>query len=484
MSFSYVPARKVSPEESSPWNNLLSNAMKNYETLTKSKYLEPNLQEALLKSKQYNEMYKPNVQSQIGLRGAQAGHLGAQTEGLNISNPYLARQLQQEQEKRQFELNHPFAKATDMAGQVQALQWGKSHPNEYGEQATNNPNMDEEDQRNADNERLRKEMDEQENIQNIKQGQNSLQEQIKSELDPKKLKEKVKPPQQDINKALEDYIIKKSQTAGKQYAPSNTVKDLQALKMAESGIDPTTGMPYESKASQKRDIDSLTEKVTGLKKGSHYIYDPDTHEEIGRERPLTQSETKIETGRAFFNEVYPKVYKGINQYMGKDSIKKLHSNAKNYGKDEEATRSIDDLILGEMLMSAATVNEAATLGAGKTNQTFTQLKKSLAKSDIPSKLEQYEKSFVIPNEAFMKASVRFQKILNSATENSLNSVPPTKIEYHHPEKYNNKKESEKESNNKEANKSYSDEDIKFTAEKYGISEDEVKKRLKRKSNGK
>ena len=38
MSFTYIPARKVSDEESSPWNNLLTNAMKNYQATVNAKY--------------------------------------------------------------------------------------------------------------------------------------------------------------------------------------------------------------------------------------------------------------------------------------------------------------------------------------------------------------------------------------------------------------------------------------------------------------
>jgi hypothetical protein len=54
----------------------LLNALKQVQ----AKYAEPMAQQNLLKAQQYNEMYKPDIQSQIGLRGAQAGKLGKETE--------------------------------------------------------------------------------------------------------------------------------------------------------------------------------------------------------------------------------------------------------------------------------------------------------------------------------------------------------------------------------------------------------------------
>ncbi len=257
MSFTYIPARKVSDEESSPWNNLLTNALKNYETVTKSKYLEPTLQEALLKSRQYNEMYKPNIQSQIGLRGAQAGHLGAQTEGLNISNPYLSRQLQQEQEKRQFELNNPFAGKSGTQGLIAALDFYRKLQNPNMEDSAQNdntkienPNSESsiEDQRHADNQRLQAQMDA------MEQQQQKTNEKINPITNPN-AKKNIPANENEFNpvKLLEQALINSVKTKNvRGFSPPTSVKEAQALKDVRDNKVPFTDRTQEFEDEAQR----------------------------------------------------------------------------------------------------------------------------------------------------------------------------------------------------------------------------------------
>lgn len=72
--------RRLSREESNPYGNLLSQALKSYTGLTNAQYLEPTLKEALQKAKLFNQYYGPNIESEMGLRGAQTGYYGAQTD--------------------------------------------------------------------------------------------------------------------------------------------------------------------------------------------------------------------------------------------------------------------------------------------------------------------------------------------------------------------------------------------------------------------
>lgn len=94
--FTFTNPRALTPEESSPYNNLLSNALKNYQQIQQAQFLRPSLEEQLKKSQLFNQYYGPDIESQMALRGAQAGHLGATTTGENIKNKYLAQSMQAE----------------------------------------------------------------------------------------------------------------------------------------------------------------------------------------------------------------------------------------------------------------------------------------------------------------------------------------------------------------------------------------------------
>ncbi len=82
--------------QQNPLNDIIKNMFSGYSNMTNAQFLRPNLQEQLKKSQLYNQYYGPNMESQIGLRGAQAGHLGALTQGQNITNQYLPKTLQEE----------------------------------------------------------------------------------------------------------------------------------------------------------------------------------------------------------------------------------------------------------------------------------------------------------------------------------------------------------------------------------------------------
>lgn len=94
--FTFSNPRALTPEESSPYNNLLSNALKNYQQMQQAQFIRPALEEELKKSKLFNQFYGPNIESEINLRGAQSGHLGATTLGENIKNKYLDKMMQAE----------------------------------------------------------------------------------------------------------------------------------------------------------------------------------------------------------------------------------------------------------------------------------------------------------------------------------------------------------------------------------------------------
>lgn len=73
-------------------NDLLAKELQNQLEGIKAKYAEPNAQQELKKLQQYNQYYAPNIQSEIGLRGAQAGHYGELSKNLQFDrqNPLLS----------------------------------------------------------------------------------------------------------------------------------------------------------------------------------------------------------------------------------------------------------------------------------------------------------------------------------------------------------------------------------------------------------
>jgi len=144
MPFSGHPYRALTPEEGSPFGNIIQNMMRDYQNAVKASYTKPTLAEELKKAQLYNKWYGPNIQSEIGLRGAQASHLGAETQGLNITNKYLPEKLRQENAKRQYLLDHPYMNATGEAGQIAqtlAMMSDPKYANFFGGQQPS-PNYD------------------------------------------------------------------------------------------------------------------------------------------------------------------------------------------------------------------------------------------------------------------------------------------------------------------------------------------------------
>ncbi len=127
MTFS--SANFISPELSkSPLNDIISNMISGYTEASKARYLQPSLAEQLKKAQLQNKWYEPNIQSEIGLRGAQAGHLGSLTQGQNITNRYLPEKLKAELASKKFASQNPLLGMTGSAGQVGALLYLQQHP--------------------------------------------------------------------------------------------------------------------------------------------------------------------------------------------------------------------------------------------------------------------------------------------------------------------------------------------------------------------
>ena len=107
MAFTFTNYAGIRPQQS-PMHDILGQILGGYTDMTKARYLQPGLEEELKKAQLYNQYYAPNMESQIGLRGTQAGQarahtglLGEQTRGEHFKNQYLPQTLQSELESKQ-----------------------------------------------------------------------------------------------------------------------------------------------------------------------------------------------------------------------------------------------------------------------------------------------------------------------------------------------------------------------------------------------
>ncbi len=213
--------------------------------------------------------------------------------------------------------------------------------------------------------------------------------------------------------------------------------DLQRLKKEYGENSPeyqTAKEEHDAKISAKKDLSDLRARTkAGLKPGEKEFFDPESGEPLGKEIPYTAKERESEEGNALFNELYPIVYKGAAPFSGEGSIERLEKAARNYKTSPEARKAIDDLLLSDKMMAATTVNEASTLKAGRTNQTYKTLKESLEAQDIPKVIKRLVKEFQIPASAQLKASMRYQKALSDARNKAKKSTPATQKFYYNPE---------------------------------------------------
>ncbi len=155
MSFTFTNYAAIPPQDSM-WHNALKKVMEGYTEGTKAKYLQPGLEEELKKAKLYNQYYGPDIESQIGLRGAQTkqanahtGLLGEQTRAAHMSNANLPAKLRAELEAQQMKTQNPLLGMTGHAGQIGALMYLQQHPElmqqqqmqqQMGQQGQPNPN--------------------------------------------------------------------------------------------------------------------------------------------------------------------------------------------------------------------------------------------------------------------------------------------------------------------------------------------------------
>ena len=191
---------------------------------------------------------------------------------------------------------------------------------------------------------------------------------------------------------------------------------------------------YDAQIDAKKDLRDIRARTkAGLKPGEKEFYDEKTGAPLGKEIPLTAKERESEEGNILFNELYPYVYKGASPFSGEGSIRRMENAAAHYKTDPQARKMFDDFLLSEKMLAATTVNEASTLKAGRTNQTFNRLKESLDAQDIPKFAKKLIKEYQIPPSAQLRAAMRYQKLLSEARTKARKGTPATQKLFYNPE---------------------------------------------------
>ncbi len=230
------------------------------------------------------------------------------------------------------------------------------------------------------------------------------------------------------------------------HGPARDASDLAKLKKEvgeDSEVYQNAKAAYDAQLDAKKDLRDLRARTkAGLKVGEKEFFDPQSGEPLGKELPLTAKERESEEGNLLFNELYPYVYKGASPFSGEGSIRRLQQAAAHYKTDPKARKLFDDYLLAEKMMAATTVNEASTLKAGHTNQTYNRLQASLEAQDIPKIVKKLIKEYGVPSSAQLRAAIRYQKLLSQARVKARKGTPATQKLYYDP-KMQAKHEAEK-----------------------------------------
>jgi hypothetical protein len=221
------------------------------------------------------------------------------------------------------------------------------------------------------------------------------------------------------------------------HGPARDAADLEKLRKAageDSPVYQNAKAQYEAQIDAKKDLRDLRARTkAGLKSGEKEFFDQQTGVPLGKEIPLTAKEREAEEGNIIFNELYPLVYNGASPFSGEGSIRRLENAAANYKTDPAAKKLFDDFMLADKALAATVVNEASTLKAGKTNNTYRMLKESLEAQDIPRVLKKLIKQYQIPASGSLRASMRYQEALSNARKKARKGTTATQRLFYNPE---------------------------------------------------
>lgn len=213
--------------------------------------------------------------------------------------------------------------------------------------------------------------------------------------------------------------------------PAREAADLERLRQAYGENSPVYQDARKLAAIKQEGQETLSKqrerRASGLKPGEDWVSNKEG-QHIGISRPLSEREKKEVSGRSFFNVVYPDILKSTSYYSGTGSITRFNNDIANYNNNKNAQKRIDNYLAAVQLLPSTMVKENATVGGANTNQVYNRLIKSLTASDLPIELERLETQFRLPRGAKLRAGLKFQSVLNKATQAG-EKTPARRIEY-------------------------------------------------------
>ena len=417
MPFQGHAFRALTPEEASPFGNIIQNMMRDYQNAVKSAYVKPSLAEELKKAQLARK------KSALALSQAQ------------MANKYLPGKLEAEAKAREFKLKHPYAYLPGEAGQLGALMamaedpalsqyfGGTGQPQNAPQvQPGTQPQAQPEDNAGDFTSRLSQLLGSEEPksyVEMLPKAQPAMQPAMQPEIQK---------PTSPFQQILQSKINKMMDVT--KPAMSNTAKEINELEDINAGFKPGTNRTEKLTPNQQEVMrKGLEAKISGLPKGHFFVRDNEGNV-VGESRPKTQKEKDIDRGTVLFDTFYPVVNKGLNYYSAFNSMANFERDAANYKRDPEARKRFDDFLLAYKLRTVTGVNEAARFGAGKTNQTYNRFFETLTDLDVPKRLQKLVKEYQVINEANIKAGDRFHKMLTKAQRLYEKQAQPNVIEYY------------------------------------------------------
>jgi hypothetical protein len=389
MPFQGHAFRALTPEEASPFGNIIQNMMRDYQNAVKSAYVKPTLAEELKKAQLARK------KSELALSQQQ------------LANQYLPGKLEADAKMREFKLKHPYMNMPGAAGQIASLMAMANDP----------------------------EMAKQFETLGITPMGNVLPQQpmaerqtMQTSIEPavSQMSAKVNP----FTTLAQSMIQKELGMRTKPQALSNTAKEINELEDIKAGFKPGTNRQEKLSETQQQIMQrALEAKAGGLPKGHFYEHDEEGNV-VGESRPKTQKEKDIDRGTVLFDTFYPEVNKGLNYYSGFDSISRLENDARNYSRDKNARQRFDDFLLAYKLKTVTGISEAARFGAGRTNQTYNRFFETLTDLDVPRTIQKLIKNYQVINKANVKAGNRFHNMLTKAQRLYEKNAQPNVTEYY------------------------------------------------------
>lgn len=395
MPISFYSPPALTPEQSGAIPDILGNILSGYEGVSKARYLQPGLEEALKQVKLGNEKtslenkyYVPEMQSQMAARNQQIAASRAQMIANKFGNTREGQLLnlwQNPEARAIFDRQMGGGRGIPVEQSASGIPFSPQAP-DYNNEIINSANSSRP-------------------VEQMNRGPSSFDAFISEAL-----------AQQD-----------------KQYAPTDLAKTANEMRAINSGFYPGTQIPIQDPDEQRMLKEAYGTKLSHMRAGETLVYDETGTKPIGERVHYTPLERERSAGREFFDLATPVINKGFSGFKGKESIKDYMKYVNNYSTDSVAKEKIDDLLLAQKLVTPTIVNEMQTIGSGKQKVMFQALQKAFPGTDLPSALTGFVNQLQLPQEAFNRANERAAQFISEKTREAADSVPATHIRYFNPQ---------------------------------------------------